>query len=57
LIPRSDREASGHGDGVLKESVSYRRVAHLNGLELMRATFVGQSLSRHMHENFAVGVV
>src|SRR5215213_9867171 len=43
--------------GILKERVSYRRVAHLNDLELMRATFVGQCFSRHMHEKFAVGVV
>jgi AraC-like DNA-binding protein len=40
-----------------RAQVSCQRIARLDNLELMRATFVGQSFSRHIHENFAIGVV
>ena len=43
--------------GISKQRVSYRCLPHLNGLELMRATYTGQCFSRHMHERFAIGVV
>ena len=43
--------------GMLKEKVTFRCIPHLDHLELMHATFVGQCFSRHIHTNFAVGVV
>lgn len=40
-----------------QDQVNFWRVQNLNDLELMHATFIGQSFSRHVHENFAIGVV
>ena len=40
-----------------KESAKIWSVPHLDGLQLLRATFVTYSFKRHMHDYFVVGMV
>jgi AraC-like DNA-binding protein len=39
------------------ETIKFWRVPHIDGLELLHATYVTQNFSRHMHEGYAFGVV
>ena len=39
------------------ESVKYWRLAHLPGVELLRAKYTTQVFSRHIHEGYALGVI
>jgi AraC-like DNA-binding protein len=39
------------------ETTKFWRVPHIDGLELLHATYVTQNFSRHMHECYAFGVV
>ena len=40
-----------------REYTKFWRVPHIEGLELLHATYVTQNFSRHMHECYAFGVV
>jgi AraC-like DNA-binding protein len=40
-----------------REYTRFWRVPHVDGLELLHATYVTQNFSRHMHECYAFGVV
>jgi AraC-like DNA-binding protein len=40
-----------------REYTRFWRVPHMDGLELLHATYVTQNFSRHMHECYAFGVV
>jgi AraC-like DNA-binding protein len=42
---------------LVKESVRFARVADLDDLEFIRATFVTHAFPRHTHETFAIGVI
>jgi AraC-like DNA-binding protein len=39
------------------ESVKYWRIPQLKGVDLLNASYVTQTFSKHMHEGYAVGVV
>ena len=39
------------------EYTKFWRVPHIQGLELLHASYVSQSFPRHMHEEFAIGVI
>lgn len=40
-----------------RETATFWRAPEVDGLELLRATYVTHAFSRHMHETFAIGVV
>jgi AraC-like DNA-binding protein len=41
----------------MAEAVKYWQESEINGLELMRATYITQCFPRHAHDGFAVGVI
>ena len=41
----------------VKERIKYWQVADLSGVDLLHATYVTQTFSRHTHEGFGVGVI
>lgn len=43
--------------GGKEEKVNYRILPHLNNLELLHATYINHSFSKHIHEGFAIGVI
>lgn len=42
---------------IQQDKVNFRRLPHLNNLELLQATYVQQHFAKHMHECFAIGVI
>ena len=40
-----------------RESVKYWRIPQVNGVDLLNASYVTQTFSKHTHEGYAVGVV
>lgn len=40
-----------------REQIKLWRLPHLGAVDLLHATYVTQSFSRHMHEGFAIGVI
>lgn len=45
------------GQGRLREQVKFWRDPTLNNTEMLRATYVTHSFSRHTHEGYAIGVI
>ncbi|WP_027720622.1 AraC family transcriptional regulator [Maridesulfovibrio zosterae] len=45
-------------DSSCNEAVSYRKVSFMNGvIEMLHARYVTQRFSKHMHEDYAVGII
>lgn len=40
-----------------KEEVKFRVIPQLNNLELLHATYINQTFTKHIHEGFAIGVI
>ncbi|TKT86024.1 AraC family ligand binding domain-containing protein [Dyadobacter frigoris] len=41
----------------ISEKIKFWRLPYIRGIEMLHASYILQSFSRHMHEEFAVGVI
>jgi AraC-like DNA-binding protein len=47
----------GKGTPVNKEKIDFKVLPQLHNLELLHATYVDQTFTKHIHEGFAIGVI
>jgi len=55
--PQSLEQAQSLEQGQPSEQVKFWRDSALNNTEMLRATYVNHSFSRHTHEEYAIGVI